>query len=120
MCIIRKLSGIITLKWLSKNKDLKTAFKIIWILSGFVSLLIICTILCTQPDFVFKNMPTCEYKLLGKECFLCGTTRAFYQIKELNIQKAYDLNKFSIVLFSAMIINVLIIVINFKNNFKTL
>lgn len=65
-------------------------------------------------------MPTCEYKLLGKECFLCGTTRAFYQIKELNIQKAYDLNKFSIVLFSAMIINVLIIVINFKNNFKTL
>ncbi|GEM_PF-1892182 len=109
-----------TLKLLSENIELKNALKIIWILSGFISLIIIFTVLFIQPNFIFDKISTCEYKLYGKECFLCGTTRAFYSIKELNIQKAYELNKFSPFLFIAMVSNILIITINFKNNFKNL
>ena len=108
------------LKQLFENKDLKNAFKIIWILSAFISILILFTVLFIQSNFVFENIPTCEYKLSNKECFLCGTTRAFYEIREFNVRKAYELNKFSPILFSAMVTNILIITINFKNNFKNL
>ena len=124
---LRKYSTVIckrrknmVLKQLSENKDLKKALKIIWLLSGFISIVILFTVLFVHPNFVFQNISTCEYKLLNKECFLCGTTRAFYKIKEFNIRKAYELNKFSPVLFSMMITNILIITINYKNNFKNL
>ena len=108
------------LKQLLENKDLITALKIIWILSGFISALILLTVLFVRPNFVFENIPTCDYKLSNKECFLCGTTRAFFKMKEFDIQKAYELNKFSPILFSTMITNILIITIKFKNNFKNL
>ena len=108
------------LKQLLENKDLTNALKIIWILSGFISALILFTVLFVQPNFVFENIPTCDYKLSNKECFLCGTTRAFLKMKEFEIQKAYELNKFSPILFSAIVTNILIIAINFKNNFKNL
>ena len=118
--VICKRRKNMVLKQLSENKDLKKALKIIWLLSGFISIVILFTVLFVHPNFVFQNISTCEYKLLNKECFLCGTTRAFYKIKEFNIRKAYELNKFSPVLFSMMIKNILIITINYKNNFKNL
>ncbi|MCA4781306.1 DUF2752 domain-containing protein [Empedobacter stercoris] len=101
-------------KLLSKNKDLKNALKIIWVLSGLISILLVFTLLFIPSTLMFEKIPTCEYKLLNKECFLCGTTRAFYQIKEFNFLKAYELNKFSPFLFLALLINILIITTNFK------
>lgn len=108
------------LKLLFENKDLKNALKIVWVLSGFFCLIIMLTIFFIPENLVFKNIPTCEYKILNKECFFCGMTRAFYSFREFNIIKAYGLNKLSPILFSSMITNILIITINFKNNFKNL
>lgn len=99
---------------LNKNRDLKNALKIIWILSGLISIILVFTILFFPSELMFKKIPTCEYKLLNKECFLCGTTRAFYEIKEFNFQKAYELNKLSPFLFLAILLNILILTTNLK------
>lgn len=105
---------------LSQNKELANALRIIWLISGIVSLIIILVTFFVPSDFVLKNMPTCDYSALNKTCFLCGTTRAFLEIKELNFAQAYKLNKLSLFLFFLMIINILLIITNLKNTIKKL
>ncbi|MDO4729109.1 MAG: DUF2752 domain-containing protein [Bacteroidota bacterium] len=93
------------------NKELKQAIKIIWILSAVVSSLIFVILWSVDNENIMTITPTCEFKKMGKECFLCGSTRAFCNIKTMNLDKAYQLNRFSIFLFIIMIMNILIFIV---------
>lgn len=65
-------------------------------------------------------MPICESKKVGKECFLCGSTRAFLTIGKLEFKKAYELNKLSVFLFTTLLTNILIFIIYLTKKSKKL
>lgn len=106
------------LKSINNNLELKNAIKIVWYLTGLFSFIIILIVIIIPSKSIFESIPTCRSIQFGTECFLCGTTRAFYKIKELEIMKAYELNKLSPFLFLAMLINIVIIIFNIKHNYK--
>ena len=58
--------------------------------------------------------------LYGEECFMCGMTRAFIEISGGNFFNAYNLNRLSLFLFSALVINSVVIIINFFAKFKAI
>ncbi|TDX86348.1 DUF2752 domain-containing protein [Epilithonimonas xixisoli] len=91
-----------------KNQELKNAIKIVWQISGVLSILILLILFFVDENLILSKMPTCEYQKIGKECFLCGSTRAFIEIKNMNFEKAWSLNKFSFFIFGALFINAIL------------
>ena len=102
----------------SENQQLKNAFKIVWQISAVLSISILLILLFIDDDKLLSISPTCEYKKIGKECFLCGSTRAFIEIKHLNFKNALNLNPFSIFIFGLLILNS-ILFLNYLKNIKT-
>ena len=98
---------------LFKNKELINALKIIWILSGITTILVVLAIMIVPTHWILESIPICEYKALNKKCFMCGSTRAFIEILKFNFLEAYRLNKISIYLFFLLLINTLTLI--FKN-----
>ena len=91
-----------------KNQELKNAIQIVWQISGVLSILILLVVFFVDENLILSKMPTCEYRKIGKECFLCGSTRAFIEIKNMNFDKAWSLNKFSFFIFGALVINAIL------------
>ena len=91
-----------------KNQELKNAIQIVWQISGVLSILILLVVFFVDENLILSKMPTCEYQKIGKECFLCGSTRAFIEIKNMNFDKAWSLNKLSFLIFGALAINTIL------------
>ncbi|HMS66129.1 MAG TPA: DUF2752 domain-containing protein [Ignavibacteria bacterium] len=91
--------------------DIKFSFRIVWIIfSVLIFVVIILSIF--SPELLLSISPVCVSKsLYGRECFMCGTTRAFTEITSGNISAAYELNKFSVILFSLFSVNTLLFLI---------
>ena len=89
--------------------------KIVWyIISSLIILLLIVTF-CFSNSTLLKISPRCTSILLyNKPCFLCGTTRAFIEIKLLNFKKAYLYNSLSIPIFFLLLINSYLYILSFK------
>ena len=88
--------------------ELKFSFKIVWII---ISILIFVTLFLSFifPEVLLNISPVCVSKsLYGRECFMCGTTRAFVEISSGRFSEAYELNKFSVVLFLIFSVNTLL------------
>jgi hypothetical protein len=95
----------------SLSADLKISFKIVWIIVS-IFLLAVLTMSFLFPEILLKISPVCVSKsLYDVECFICGTTRAFIEISSFNFSGAYELNKFSIILFSIFMLNTLMFLI---------
>lgn len=88
-----------------KNQELKNAIRIVWQISAIISIFILLILFCFDDKIILSAVPTCEARKKGLECFFCGTTRAFIEIKNLNIKNAFVLNKFSLILFGLMLLN---------------
>jgi len=101
-----------------ENQDLKSAIRIVWKISAVLSVLILLLLFLIDDNRLLSISPTCEYKKIGKECFLCGSTRAFIEIKHLNFENAFNLNPFSISIFGLLLLNS-IVFLNFIKNIKT-
>jgi len=101
-----------------ENQDLKSAIRIVWKISAVLSVLILLLLFLIDDNRLLSISPTCEYQKIGKECFLCGSTRAFIEIKHLNFENAFNLNPFSIFIFGFLILNS-ILFLNFIKNIKT-
>jgi len=99
----------------NKNEDLQDAIRIVWQISAVLSISILLMLFLIDADKLLSISPTCEYQKIGKECFLCGSTRAFIEIKNLNFKNALHLNPFSIFIFGFLIINSIL----FINYIKT-
>lgn len=92
----------------TSNSDIKNALKIVWMLSALTFLIILISILFLNENLILNQMPICESKKVGGKCFLCGSTRAFIEIKKLNFTNAYFYNKLSILIFTIMTLNSII------------
>jgi hypothetical protein len=91
--------------------------KIVWYIISILIILLLSSLLLFNSSTLLYLSPKCTSILLYKKpCFLCGTTRAFVEIKNLNFNKAYFYNAFSIPLFSLFIINSLFYILSFKKN----
>lgn len=102
------------------KKDLREAIKIVWILySALILIVILLTIF--SPETLYKISPVCySISMFGTECFMCGMTRAFIEISGGNFSNAYDLNRLSLFLFSASLINSAILILYFFTKFKAI
>lgn len=109
---------IMKFKPFAENIELRNAVKILWVFSAVLSVAIFLVFFLIEPNLVFQNMPSCEYKLQNTTCFLCVTTRAFYKIKEFDFESAYKLNRLSIFACSIMLINISVVTIYFIKNLK--
>lgn len=93
-----------------KNQEFKNAIQIVWQISTVFSILILIVLFFVDENLILSKMPTCEFQKIGKECFLCGSTHAFIELKKLNFINAYALNKLSPFMFVLLIINSLFFV----------
>ncbi|OJH11774.1 hypothetical protein FPG87_12660 [Flavobacterium psychrophilum] len=100
------------------NIELKNALNIIWMISALIFLLVFISIILYPENLILANIPICENQKKGSECFLCGSSRAFIEIKKLNFSNAYNYNKGSILLFIIMTINFLTYLYNNQFNIK--
>lgn len=117
--IIHKTLIELVKKITEDNLELRKAIKIIWYIISFCIITILLTTFFTEYDFTSEIIPNCDYKNLGKECILCGATRAFFEIANLNFQAAWQLNKASIFLFLVFVTNTAIFfnqIFNTKTN----
>jgi len=92
----------------SHNQPLKNAIRIVWQISAIASIALLLILFFADNTWILSAAPTCEYSAKGEECFLCGSTRAFTEIKNFNFKNALALNKLSILLFALMVINALV------------
>lgn len=102
-----------------KNQELKKAIKIVWQISAIFSIVILLVLFFVDETFILSKMPTCEYKARGEECFLCGSTHAFIELKKLNFSGAFALNRLSPFVFGFLILNSLIFLKYLVKNYKT-
>ncbi|WP_131538434.1 DUF2752 domain-containing protein [Pedobacter nototheniae] len=104
------------------NPETTFAFKIVWIIISALAIFIILSSKFVNPDY-FKLIPVCTSKLNNQTCSFCGMTRAFIQIGALNFKEAFVLNKGSIFLFIAMLLNSLVFfaysIFKLINHFQT-
>lgn len=106
---------------MKENSEFISAIKIVWVISAVISALIILISCFTPSGFVLAQLPTCQAKAAGGTCFLCGTSRAFFEIGNLEFNKAFQLNRFSIYLFFGLGLNVVILLFTLiKNKLKLL
>lgn len=100
------------------KKEIKTAIKIAWIIySALILTVLFITIFF--PETLYNISPVCySISLYGEECFMCGMTRAFIEISGGNFINAYDLNRLSLFLFSASLINSAVLILYFFTKFK--
>jgi len=62
------------------KKEIRAAFKIVWIIYSAIALLVIA-ITVFSAGTLHEISPVCLSKsLYGEECFMCGMTRAFVEI----------------------------------------
>ena len=102
------------------KKEIRAAFKIVWIIYSAIALLVIA-ITVFSAGTLHEISPVCLSKSLnGEECFMCGMTRAFVEISEGNIINAYILNKLSIFLFSVMSLNSILFILYIVKKFGSL
>ena len=90
---------------ISDNIDLKKAINIVWFISAILFIIILILLVLFNESSLLKLTPICENKKIGGNCFLCGSTRAFFEIKKLNFLNAYNYNKGSIPAFIILTIN---------------
>ena len=72
---------------LNNNIEFKKALNIIWMFTAFLFLLILLALIFFSENELLNKVPVCESKKLGLQCFLCGTSRAFIEIKKFNFQQ---------------------------------
>ena len=102
------------------KKEIRAAFKIVWIIYSAIALLVIA-ITVFSAGTLHEISPVCLSKSLnGEECLMCGMTRAFVEISEGNIINAYILNKLSIFLFSVMSLNSILFILYTVKKFGSL
>ena len=91
--------------------------KIVWsIISILIILLLILLFFLNSSTLLYMSPKCTSILLYNKPCFLCGTTRAFLEIKNFNFSKANFYNTFSIPLFSLFLINSLLYILSFKKS----
>ncbi|MFV0306026.1 MAG: DUF2752 domain-containing protein [Moheibacter sp.] len=99
---------------MKENCEFIKALKIIWMITVIFPIVILLLVFLFD-DKTLSIVPECEYKAKGIKCILCGSTRAFLEIKNLNFHKAYELNNLSIFIFGFLILNSILFIKNIFN-----
>jgi hypothetical protein len=90
---------------------LRNEIKIIWTIFSILIIGLFLTLLFFDSMFLLKNSPKCtSVAILGKNCFLCGTTRGFLQIKKFDFTEAQKCNGLCIPLFIFFLLNSLLFI----------
>lgn len=105
------------------DPDVVKAIRITWIIIGIIGCSAIIISGFLNPIHL-KFVPICPSLSIKRECILCGMTRAFIKIGNLNFKAAYLLNKGSIFLYIGILLNafftiIYLIKLSYFNKLKT-
>ncbi len=89
---------------MSRGELGRAAFAVWAILSGVI-LLILLIPFVAPADFTTGLVPECEWKRKGKECPLCGMTKAFMAISKGEMEEAVEANRFSLWVYGSFVAN---------------
>lgn len=101
------------------NPELYRTLIIVWGISVGLCLLLLSLVFLIDQDYILSRIPTCPSQLQNKECILCGASRAFFEIKNLNFAKAFQLNKLSLFIFLSFLLNIIIFIKYIINRYKS-
>lgn len=96
------------------NRELKKALKIVWLLSTVCVLAVLVTVFFIDEETVLSAVPACSAKTGGLECFLCGSSRAFFKLKYFDWESARSLNPYSVYFFLSFLVNIILTTINLR------
>jgi hypothetical protein len=86
--------------------------KILWIIISICGTLTLCISLFLPHETALAISPTCNsIKQLGKECFMCGSTRTFLHLSSGHFKEGIVMNRIATVLYIITIINTTIFTI---------
>ena len=85
--------------------DLPKALRIVWLILGTVSGLLVLAPFFLPAQTLFSVFPVCAAKAAGSSCFLCGMTTAFVSIGRSDWAGALAANSGAIPLYIGLIVN---------------
>lgn len=98
----------------------KTALVYAWLFYSALLLLVVLVAILVPEATIYGLTPQCySVKHLGKQCFMCGSTRSFVAMGHGYFAQAWRYNRFSSVLFAVVIINSFVSIIYLSTNLKT-
>ena len=87
------------------RRDLPQALRIVWLILGALSGVLVLAPYLLPPDLLFGIFPICAAKAAGSSCMLCGMTTAFASIGHFDWAGAYSANQGSIPLYGVLLMN---------------
>jgi hypothetical protein len=92
--------------------------RIVWKIFSLLILFFLIALFSINNNTLYSLSPKCtSVSLYNEQCILCGTTRAFIEIKKFNFNNAYLLNRSSIFLYFMLIFNTLFFINSLKKKF---
>jgi hypothetical protein len=87
------------------RRDLRYAFRIVWVILSALSGLAVLSPFVVSPSFLFGIFPVCQAKLAGSSCMLCGMTTAFVSIGQGDFAAAQVANPGALPLYCGLAFN---------------
>jgi hypothetical protein len=89
----------------SLRHELPRALRIVWLVLGAISGLIVVAPYLVSSELLFGLFPVCAAKAAGSSCILCGMTTAFASIGRHDWAGAQAANAGALPLFVSLILN---------------
>ena len=87
------------------RQDLPQAVRMVWLILGGLSGVLILAPLLFPASFLFRAFPICAAKAAGSACSFCGMTTAFVSIGRGDFGSASEANAGALPLYAALLVN---------------
>ena len=106
LLVLLALSGLLTGQDAERVREARTALRLVWVVASAVALAVLLMLWVLSPAQIARLAPKCEWKArYGRECFLCGMTTAFIDIREGRWREAQRANAGSVPLYAGVLVN---------------
>jgi hypothetical protein len=89
----------------SLRQEFPRALRIVWLVLGLVSGVLVVAPHVLSPEFLFEIFPICAAKAAGSTCVFCGMTTAFVSIGRHDWAGAQAANAGAIPLYGLLLMN---------------
>ena len=97
-------------QYLVQNKQCREAILWSWAIVSLVIITVIWISIFADSENILATVPSCTAKNVNQNCFLCGSTRAFFSLGQLNISAASASNIYSPLIYSLFLGNSIIFI----------
>ena len=99
-------------------KEICNAFLWVYAISSTIIIFILCLSFLGDQNKILEMAPTCATNNIGQSCFLCGSTRAFLYMGNLDFNNSKSQNLFATFLFLLFVVNSIFFIFNIFKSIK--